>query len=71
MPRRPTPRQLAMIVTEDATGGAAELRARLGTVWALPLDPVLVRRVRRRCVQLEGDLRALRRALDRMEEKAA
>ena len=70
MPRTPTPRQLAMLVTEDATGGAAEMRARLGTRWALPLDPVLITRVRRRCVQLEGDLRALRRALDTLEEAA-
>ena len=63
-----TPLRQAMTVCEDAQGNVSELGARLGTVW--PLDSVLTRRVRRRCLELEGDLRALRQALDAVERAA-
>ena len=53
---------------ENVQGNVSELGARLGTVW--PLDSVLTRRVKARCLELETDLRALRQALDAVERAA-
>lgn len=68
MNRPRTALRVTMERCEDAQGNVSELGARLGTVW--PLDTVLTRRVKARCLELETDLRALRRALDAMEAAA-
>lgn len=68
MNKKRTPVRELMVLTEDVQGGTGEMGSRLGTVW--PLPPAMTARVRARCIALEGDLRDLRRALDRLEQAA-
>ena len=61
--RRQTPTRRLAVQTEDAYGGVAEMRSRLGTRWRVG-DPVVARRVAARCAALEADLRTLRLGLE-------